>query len=164
MNRDRDFLSNPVYRLVSPFGIVNSYGPFAVMSLVRNEIVIEGSADKSTWQEYQFKYKPGDLKQCPTWVEPHQPRIDWQMWFAALSRPDQQRWLVNLMIRLLQNSEPVTAIFAFNPFTGEPPVSVRALIYRYTFTSVEERKETGRCWNRQLLGDYIPPISYNKPP
>jgi predicted DCC family thiol-disulfide oxidoreductase YuxK len=160
---DRGLHGSMVYRFLAPFGIVNSYGPFAVMTRVRNEIVIEGSADKSTWQEYQFKYKPGNLDKCPGWVTPHQPRIDWQMWFAVLRNPEHERWLFNLMIRLLQNSEPVTAIFRHNPFPDEPPVSVRARVYEYTFTSAEERKETGRCWNRSLVGDYYPPISIKKP-
>ncbi len=151
-----------IYRSLAPFGIVNAYGPFAVMTKVRNEIVIEGSADKIIWQEYQFKYKPGDLEKCPGWVAPHQPRIDWQMWFAALNKPEHERWLFNLLIRLLQNSEPVTAIFEHNPFPDDPPASVRARFYEYTFTSVEERKETGRCWNRSLVGEYFPPISIKK--
>jgi len=150
------------YRFLAPFGIVNSYGPFAVMTKVRNEIVIEGSADQITWQEYQFKYKPGDLEKCPGWVAPHQPRIDWQMWFAALNKPEHERWLFNLLIRLLQNSEPVTAIFKHNPFPDDPPASIRARFYEYTFTSAEERKETGRCWNRSLIGEYYPPVSIKK--
>jgi len=157
--RDWGIQYSAVYRFLAPFGIVNSYGPFAVMTKVRNEIVIEGSADQITWQEYQFKYKPGGLDKCPGWVAPHQPRIDWQMWFAALNKPEHERWLFHLMIRLLQNSEPVTAIFKYNPFPDDPPASVRARFYEYTFTSVEERKETGQCWNRSLLGDYYPPIS-----
>ncbi len=160
--RDWGMQYSAVYRFLAPFGIVNSYGPFAVMTKVRNEIVIEGSADQITWQEYQFKYKPGGLDKCPGWVAPHQPRIDWQMWFAALNKPEHERWLFHLMIRLLQNSEPVTAIFKHNPFPDDPPASVRARFYEYTFTSVEERKETGQCWNRSLLGDYYPPISIKK--
>jgi len=162
MSGDRDFKNIAGYRFLGPFGIVNPYGTFEVMNKVRYEIVIEGSADKSTWQEYQFKYKPGNLEKCPGWVAPHQPRIDWQMWFAVLNKPEHERWLFNLLIRLLQNSEPVTAIFAFNPFPDEPPVSVRARVYRYTFTSVEERRKTGRCWNRSLLAEYYPPISIKK--
>ncbi len=163
MGADRGLQYSAVYRFLNPFGIVNSYGPFAVMTRVRNEIVIEGSADKSTWQEYQFKYKPGNLEKCPGWVAPHQPRIDWQMWFAALNKPEHERWLFNLLIRLLQNSKPVTAIFNHNPFPDDPPASVRARFYKYTFTSVEERKETGQCWNRSLVGEYYPPISIKKP-
>ncbi len=162
MGADRGLQYSAVYRFLNPFGIVNSYGPFAVMTRVRNEIVIEGSADKSTWQEYQFKYKPGNLEKCPGWVAPHQPRIDWQMWFAALNKPEHERWLFNLLIRLLQNSEPVTAIFNHNPFPDDPPESVRARFYKYTFTSAEERKKTGQCWNRSLVGEYYPPISIKK--
>jgi len=81
------------------------------------------------------------------------------MWFAVFSKPEQQRWLLNLLIRLLQNSEPVTGLFAYNPFPDEPPVGIRARVYHYTFTSVEERKETGRCWNRRLVGEYYPQMS-----
>ncbi len=162
MGADRGLQYSAVYRFLTPFGIVNTYGPFAVMTKVRNEIVIEGSADKNTWLEYQFKYKPGNLEKCPGWVAPHQPRIDWQMWFAALNKPEHERWLFNLLIRLLQNSEPVTAIFNYNPFPDDPPASVRARFYEYTFTSTEERKETGRCWNRSLVGEYYPPISIKK--
>jgi hypothetical protein len=84
------------------------------------------------------------------------------MWFAALNKPEHERWLFNLLIRLLQNSEPVTAIFRHNPFPDDPPASVRARFYEYTFTSAEERKETGQCWNRYLVGEYYPPISIKK--
>jgi hypothetical protein len=84
------------------------------------------------------------------------------MWFAALDKPEHERWLFNLMIRLLQNSEPVKAIFKHNPFPDDPPASVRARFYEYTFTSTEEHKETGQCWNRSLVGEYYPPISIKK--
>jgi len=160
--RDWGMQYSATYRFLAPFGIVNAYGPFAVMTKVRNEIVIEGSADQITWQEYQFKYKPGDLDKCPGWVAPHQPRIDWQMWFAALNKPEHERWLFNLLIRLLQNSEPVTAIFKHNPFPEDPPASIRARFYEYTFTSAEVRKETGQCWSRSLIGEYYPPVSIKK--
>jgi hypothetical protein len=159
---DRNMQDIAVYRFLHPFGIVNTYGPFAVMTKVRNEIVIEGSADNSVWQEYQFKYKPGSLEKCPGWVAPHQPRIDWQMWFAALSKPEHERWLYNLLVRLLQNSEPVKAIFKHNQFPENPPSSIRALFYQYTYTSAEERSETGQCWNRTLLGEYYPPMSIKR--
>lgn len=157
-------VDSATHRFLRPFNIVNNYGPFAVMTTERNEIVIEGSADNSTWHEYRLKYKPGDLQQCPGWVAPHQPRIDWQMWFAALANPDTQRWLWNMMIRLLQNSAPVTALFAYNPFPEQPPLSVRAVVYRHTFTSANERKQTGRCWKRVLLAHYYAPISLSEKP
>ncbi len=159
---DREMLDSPVYRILYPFGVVNAYGPFAVMTKVRNEIVIEGSADTVIWQEYEFKYKPGNLDQCPGWVAPHQPRVDWQMWFAALHNPEGERWFLNLLIRLLQNSEPVTALFKHNPFPHDPPASIRARFYKYTYTSTEERRKTGRCWNRTLVGEYYPPVSIKK--
>ena len=151
-----------LYRFFMPFGIVNSYGPFAVMTTVRNEIVLEGSNDGSTWQEYHFKYKPGNLEKCPGWVAPHQPRVDWQMWFAALSPPQQQFWFLNFMVRLLQNSETVTSLLETNPFPDTPPNSIRALYYEYTFTGAEERRASGRCWNRRLIGEYYPPVSLNQ--
>ena len=70
----------------APFYLANSYGLFAVMTTSRIEIVVEGSNDGQTWQAYEFKYKPGDLARRPPWVAPYQPRLDWQMWFAALGR------------------------------------------------------------------------------
>lgn len=150
--------NSAVYQFMYPFGIVNTYGPFAVMTRVRHEIVIEGTANNRTWEEYQFKYKPGSLEQCPGWVAPHQPRVDWQMWFAALNKPEHERWFQNLLIRLLQNSQPVTALFKINPFSDDPPLSVRARFYEYSFTSAEERKQTGQCWKRTLVGEYYPSV------
>src|SRR4030095_1466007 len=84
--------------LQSPFHIVNSYGLFAVMTTSRREIIVEGSNDGSAWQEYEFKHKPGDLTRAPTWVAPHQPRLDWQMWFAALSDYRNNTWVVNVIV------------------------------------------------------------------
>ena len=156
---DRNTELSALHKIIRPFGIINSYGPFAVMTTVRYEIVLEGSRDHGSWKEYQFKYKPGDLKQCPGWVQPHQPRVDWQMWFAALGKPEQQRWLFNLIIRLLQGSEPIKQIFSYNPFPGDPPARIRAKYYRYTYTSLAERKATGRCWNREYVAEYFPSIS-----
>jgi predicted DCC family thiol-disulfide oxidoreductase YuxK len=158
---DRSSELPALYRLIYPFGIVNSYGPFAIMTTVRREIVIEGSMDGDNWQEYHFKYKPDDLTQCPGWVTPHQPRVDWQMWFAALSSPDRQYWFQNLLVRLLLNSDPISDLFEFNPFPEDAPMSVRALYYEYSFTSKEERQVSGQCWNRKLLGEYYPAISLN---
>ncbi|MCG8324031.1 MAG: lipase maturation factor family protein, partial [Thiotrichales bacterium] len=126
IDRDESWQPSVAYQFFAPFNIVNSYGPFAVMTRVRHEIILEGSFDKTNWQEYEFKYKPGDLDQCPVWVQPHQPRVDWQMWFAALSPPERQRWLFNMMIRMLQGSKPVLEIFSHNPFQDKPPTSIRA--------------------------------------
>lgn len=145
--------------LQSPFHIVNSYGLFAVMTTSRPEIIVEGSNDGFTWLEYEFKHKPGDPQRPPTWVAPHQPRLDWQMWFAALSDHHNNPWFVSFMVRVLQGSEPVLALMAKNPFPDAPPRYIRALLYDYQFTDWKTRRETGAWWRRHLLGVYFPQSS-----
>ncbi len=144
---------------LAPFEIVNSYGLFAVMTTTRLEIVIEGSSDGKTWQAYEFKYKPGEVKRAPPWVEPHQPRLDWQMWFAALGNYDQNPWLLRFMLRLLQGSPQATRLLRSNPFAKEPPDYVRALVYEYRFTTWPERNATGAWWKREYRGMYLPPLT-----
>src|SRR5579864_78075 len=144
---------------IAPFGIVNTYGLFSVMTTSRPEIIVEGSNDGQSWLEYNFRYKPGDLKRAPVWVQPHQPRLDWQMWFAALSNYQQQPWFVNFMVRLLEGSPDVLALVANNPFPASPPRYVRAQVYDYQFTSFAERRATGDWWRREPTGAYFPPVS-----
>ncbi|HEV2419745.1 MAG TPA: lipase maturation factor family protein [Terriglobia bacterium] len=141
---------------LEPFHIVNSYGLFAVMTTERTEIIIQGSNDGVHWQDYGFKYKPGPLDQRPGWVAPYQPRLDWQMWFAALSNYRSTPWFVNLMIRLLQGSPQVLGLLGRNPFPGAPPRYVRAVAYDYTFTNFAERRATGDWWQRKEEGLYFP--------
>ena len=78
--------------MISPLDVVGSYGLFAVMTTKRNEIVMQGSTDGTHWRDYEFKYKPGDVARAPPWNIPHQPRLDWQMWFAALENPNALPW------------------------------------------------------------------------
>ena len=144
---------------VAPFGVVNTYGLFAVMTTSRSEIIVEGSNDGQTWLEYGFKYKPGDLKRAPVWVQPHQPRLDWQMWFAALSSYPAQPWFVNFAVRLLEGSPDVLALMAKNPFPSAPPHYIRARLYDYKFTDFAERRATGAWWRRELKGEYLPVVS-----
>jgi lipase maturation factor 1 len=141
---------------LEPFHIVSTYGLFAVMTTKRYEIIIQGSNDGATWRDYEFKYKPEDLNRRPQWVAPYQPRLDWQMWFAALSSYRENPWFENLMVRLLQGSKPVLGLMARNPFPGAPPRYVRAVLYDYTFTTFAARRKTGDWWQRRLLGDYFP--------
>jgi len=101
------------------FRIVNGYGLFRVMTKDRGEIVIEGSADGIDWLPYEFKWKPGDVKRAPRWCAPHQPRVDWQMWFAALGTPQQNPWFGGLIVRLLQGSRDVSRLLARNPFPDQ---------------------------------------------
>jgi predicted DCC family thiol-disulfide oxidoreductase YuxK len=147
------------YEQLEAFRIVNGYGLFRVMTKDRGEIVIEGSTDGIEWTPYEFRWKPGDLRRAPSWCAPHQPRLDWQMWFAALETPQQNPWLVGLIARLLEGSRDVTGLFARNPFPDEPPQYIRAMFYRYRFTNNEERRQTGAWWKRQELRGYLPTIS-----
>ena len=147
------------YEQLEAFRIVNGYGLFRVMTKDRSEIVIEGSADGINWAPYEFKWKPGDVKRAPGWCAPHQPRLDWQMWFAALETPEQNPWLIGLIVRLLEGSRDVTGLLAHNPFPDKPPSYIRAMFYRYRFTNSKERPQTGAWWKRQELREYLPTIS-----
>jgi predicted DCC family thiol-disulfide oxidoreductase YuxK len=152
-------LLGSVYARAEAFRIVNGYGLFRVMTKDRREIVIEGSADGIDWKPYEFKWKPGDVMRAPGWCAPHQPRLDWQMWFAALGSYRQNPWFVQTVISLLHGKPQVAALFERNPFPQSPPRYVRATFYRYRFTTVQERRETGAWWKRQELGEYLPGVS-----
>lgn len=143
---------------VEPFRIASGYGLFRVMTKDRREIVVEGSSDGIDWIAYEFKWKPGDPARIPGWCAPHQPRLDWQMWFAALSRPQHNPWFLHLIEALLQNKPDVIQLLATNPFPNGPAY-VRARFYRYRFTSSDERHRTGAWWKREELGEYLPTVS-----
>lgn len=153
-----DHAPSPFLTAASACRCVNTYGPFAVMTTVRHEIVIEGTHDGSTWQAYRFRYKPEDTARIGGWIVPHQPRLDWQMWFAALARAERVPWFRNFMVRLLEGSPPVLALLAHDPFAGTPPAAVRARLYRYRFTDPATRAATGDWWQRTLVREYHPPI------
>jgi predicted DCC family thiol-disulfide oxidoreductase YuxK len=159
--RPPGWLAN-VYEQLEAFRIVNGYGLFRVMTKDRREIVIEGSNDGIEWAPYEFKWKPGDVKRAPGWCAPHQPRLDWQMWFAALETPEQNPWLLGLVVRLLEGSRDVTGLLARNPFPDKPPHYIRAMFYRYRFTTSEERRQSGAWWKRQELREYLPTISLDQ--
>ncbi len=144
---------------LAPFGVVNTYGLFAVMTTRRPEIVVEGSDDGVTWRAYEFRYKPGRLDRHPPFVAPHQPRLDWQMWFAALGDYRQNPWFVNFMLRLLQGSPEVLGLLETNPFPDHPPKFVRAMLFDYTFTDFGERRATGNWWKRTAAGTYLRAVS-----
>jgi predicted DCC family thiol-disulfide oxidoreductase YuxK len=152
-------VADALEQLVSPLMIVNPYGLFAVMTTNRPEIVIEGSADGQLWREYVFRFKPGPLARRARWSIPHQPRLDWQMWFAALGDRTDNPWFESLMRRLLEGSPPVLALFDVDPFPDRPPKYVRALLYDYRFADSSTRAATGQWWVRQLAGLYFPQVS-----
>jgi len=141
-------------RMVEPLRIVNSYGLFAVMTTTRQEIVVEGSNDGVTWLAYQFPYKPGDVNRRPPIVAPFQPRLDWQMWFAALGSYQNNRWFGNFVLRLLQGEPSVLRLLSYNPFPNSPPAYMRARTYLYTFTHFGARA----WWAREETGTYLPVV------
>ncbi|MDE2236732.1 MAG: lipase maturation factor family protein, partial [Elusimicrobia bacterium] len=140
---------------LAPLRLVNGYGLFAVMTTERLEIEIEGSRDGRRWRPYRFKWKPDDPARRPRFVEPFQPRLDWQMWFAALGSCRENPWFVSLLVRLLQGSPPVLSLLGENPFPKRPPRYVRSTLYRYRFT---EPGQSG-WWLRRKLGPYCPTLS-----
>ncbi|HYO52772.1 lipase maturation factor family protein, partial [Archangium sp.] len=136
-----------------PLRTVNPYGLFAVMTVRRPELSIEGSDDGETWHEYTFRYKVSDPERAPRQVAPHQPRLDWQMWFAALGSPP--IWLLAFLLRLLEGSPDVLKLLAINPFPEHPPRYIRAVLYEYRMTDVETHRRTGAWWTREQVGLYL---------
>ena len=141
--------------LFEPFHLTSPYGLFAVMTTTRDEIIVEGSDDGVQWREYEFRYKPGDVNRRPPWNIPHQPRLDWQMWFAALDVAEQNPWFSRFLERLLENEPSVTALLERNPFPDHPPTYVRAELYDYTYAGNDDHAG-GRWWDRRLAGLYFP--------
>ncbi len=144
---------------ISPFRSINSYGLFAVMTPTRPEIILEGSADGRSWKEYTFKWKPGPTTRSLPMVAPHQPRLDWQMWFASLSEMRHNPWFSNFLVRILQAEPAVLSLLETNPFPDAPPKLLRAALFHYKFTDKDTRERTGQLWERDYRGDYCPPIS-----
>ena len=129
---------------------------FRAMTTARPEIVIEGSNDGREWREYPFRWKIGDPSKPPRFVAPHQPRLDWQMWFAALNPRGNSDWLQRLMHRILAGTPEVMALLGPDPFPEAPPRWVRLAYYDYEFTTPAERAETGDWWKRKALGTSNP--------
>jgi hypothetical protein len=148
-----------------PFHLVNTYGAFGSITRRRDEIVIEGSPDETvgeatTWREYEFKGKPGDPKRLPSQIAPYHLRLDWLMWFAAMEPPDEHAsWFDPLIVKLLQGDAATLGLLRTNPFPDRPPRFIRAELFRYTFTTPDEHKRTGRWWDREPIGLYLPPVS-----
>ena len=150
-------------RKSAPFEVVNRYGLFAVMTKERPEIIIEGSMDGASWEPYEFKYKAGALDRRPRWNAPHQPRLDWQLWFAALGAREDGSWFDGLCIRLLQGSPEVLKLIERAPFSGRPPRFLRATLYQYTFTTLAQKRQSGRYFERAEPEVYLAPVSLEKP-
>ncbi len=144
--------------MLEPFRIANQYGLFAVMTPHRYEIEFQGSNDGHTWIPYPFRYKPQDVSKPPGIYAPYQPRFDWNLWFASLGSWSQYVIVPRTEVLLLENDPDVLELFAGNPFPNKPPRDVRAVLYQYWFTSMEEKRTHGTWWRRQLLGLYAPTL------
>jgi hypothetical protein len=142
--------------MLEPFRIANQYGLFAVMTRGRYEIEFQGSRDGQEWVAYPFRFKPQALNQAPGIYAPYQPRFEWNLWFASLGSWQQNPLVPRTEERLLTNDPDVLALFAANPFAGTPPRQVRAVLWQYWFTSMEQKRTTGNWWTRKLLGVYAP--------
>ncbi|MFD0419751.1 lipase maturation factor family protein [Streptomyces sp. NPDC127108] len=145
-----------------PLHLVNAYGAFGSVSRVRHEVVIEGTSDPvprvdSPWREYEFKGKPGDVRRWPRQFAPYHLRLDWMMWFAALSPGYAQGWFGPLVERLLAGDRDTLRLLRRCPFPDQPPVHVRARLYRYRCTTWRELRATGACWERTYVREFLPP-------
>ena len=148
----------------NPYHLVNTYGAFGSITRIRYEVVVEGSEDRTitpstTWKAYEFKGKPTDPMRLPPQVAPYHLRLDWLMWFAAMSSPMEHYWFVPFVIKLLQNDRATLKLLRHNPFPNGPPAFVRADLYRYRFTTPRERLQTHAWWQRERVGQYLPPVS-----
>jgi hypothetical protein len=171
---------NPIANMLSPHQVMNTsfdrlhlmntYGAFGSVGRVRNEIVIEGSADGTTWKAYEFLAKPGDPRRRPAFIAPYQSRIDWQAWFAAMQEPGQHPWLVHLIYKLLQGDARALSLLDTNPFPQAPPRFIRCAYYEYRFTNnrddgarVSPKLGEGGWWTRTYLGLWLPPLGKDDP-
>ncbi len=145
-----------LHRKLAPLRSFNSYGLFAVMTTTRPEIIVEGSRDGESWMPYEFKWKPGDLQKRPGVIAPFQPRLDWQMWFAALGTIQENSWFISFLGRMLEGSPDVLQLMGGNRFADGPPRYIRAVVYQYKFTRSEDK--TDAWWSREYVGLYCPAL------
>lgn len=155
------------------YHLVNTYGAFGSVGRERYEIVLEGTNDRvvtpaTEWREYGFKGKPGDLRRMPPQVAPYHLRLDWMIWFLPFSVAvtsqgvrvnGYELWFVRFVRRLLTNDPATLSLLRHNPFPAQPPAHLRALFYRYRYTTAQQKQAGGAWWTRQLLGTYLPPVS-----
>ncbi len=140
---------------LQPFRIVNNYGLFAVMTRARYEIEFQGTTDFVHWTPYPFRYKAQDVRERPGIYAPYQPRFDWNLWFASLGSIDENRWVMNVEVRLLENSPAVLQLFRENPFP-KGASAIRVVLWQYWFSSREEKARSGVWWDRKFIGQYAP--------
>lgn len=145
--------------LVRSWGIGHIYHIFPTMQTERHELQIEGSRDGKEWRAYSFRYKPGPLDQRPAFIIPHQPRLDWSIWFVPARHPDSMYWTQRFLTRLAEGSPQVLSLLEHNPFPEAPPKFLRIQVFRYHFTTTKEHKDSGHWWKYEYLGQFpfLPP-------
>jgi hypothetical protein len=151
----------------NPFHLINTYGAFGSIGRTRREVVIEGTdeaeiTEHTVWKEYEFKGKPGAIRRLPPQWAPYHLRLDWLMWFAAISPHYAYPWLRGFLVRLLQNDKPTLRLLRHNPFPDSPPRYVRAQLYRYRFTTWRELLRDKAWWHRTLEGGYLRPVTLER--
>ncbi|KAG8440131.1 hypothetical protein GDO86_006069 [Hymenochirus boettgeri] len=159
-----------VFNSVNRYQLANSYGLFRRMTGVggRPEVVVEGSYDRKSWTEIEFMYKPGNISAPPPVIVPHQPRLDWQMWFAALGPHNQSPWFASFVHRLLQGNKEVIQLVQNNealyPFQSHPPMYIRAQLYKYWFTEVDQSGQMSKnWWRRRHVEEFFPAVYLGDP-
>ncbi|MEE2657617.1 MAG: lipase maturation factor family protein [Candidatus Latescibacterota bacterium] len=144
--------------------LVNTYGAFGSVGKVRNEVILLGTTDPkpgphSEWKEYEFNCKPGDPTRRPCWMSPYHYRVDWQIWFAAMTDYRTQPWIVHFAYKLLVADPGALGLLARDPFNGERPTALRADLYRYRFAPVGDTA----WWLRERIGEYLPLLQADSP-
>ncbi|HEX6983604.1 MAG TPA: lipase maturation factor family protein, partial [Balneolaceae bacterium] len=148
----------------NPLHLVNSYGAFGSVTRTRYELIIEGTTnetvdDQTEWKAYEFKGKPGHPGRTPPQIAPYHLRLDWQLWFAAMTSIQTNPWLIRLIKKLLKNDEDTLGLLRDNPFIPFAPEFIRIRLFKYEFTSRIEQKQTGNQWKRSFQGIYLSPKS-----
>ena len=169
----------PIRNMLSPnqvmntvynrFHLVGTYGAFGSITRPRYEVIVEGTGEtvltpSTKWREYEFRGKPGAPGRLPPQIAPYHLRLDWLMWFAAMSSYERHPWFVHLVGKLLEGDRSTLSLLKTNPFPDQPPRYVRALLYEYEFSNPVERRQTGQWWKREYLRVYFPPVSLKTGP
>jgi hypothetical protein len=169
----------PVRNMLSPnqimnavynrFHLVGTYGAFGAITRPRYEVIVEGTDEavltpSTKWCEYEFKGKPGAPGRMPPQIAPYHLRLDWLMWFAAMSGSEQHPWFVHFLAKLLEGDGSTLQLLRTNPFASKPPRYVRAQLYEYQFNNPAERSTSGLWWKRKFVGVYFPAVSLQAGP
>jgi hypothetical protein len=147
-------LQGVVGRLISiyePWRLINTYHLFGHITEERIEPEFQVQSD-GAWQTINLWHKPGDPRRAPDFVAPHQPRVDFQLWFYGLSfQRGAPEYVGTLLWRLCNDPHAVQSLFA-TPLPAAPE-AVRIAFWRYRFSPPGD---TDAWWTRELIGSTRP--------